>query len=140
MAGFLDTLKLEVKTWRLAQKSIAILHTVNPADGSITPVADGALGGSSGTGTILGQATGTITGSSQALTGVPTGAGWARIQPRGAGMSVRYDGVAATGAASEEQVQSGGTLVLESAAEIAGFRYIGLAGGTGSFSIVYRSY
>jgi hypothetical protein len=52
---------------------------------------------------------------------------------------VRYDGTYASGGPSEEQVQSSGMLILETAAEIAGFRYIALAGGTGSFSVVYRS-
>lgn len=43
--SFLDTLKLELKTWRLAQRVIAVLHTTDPVDGSIVPVPTGGLGG-----------------------------------------------------------------------------------------------
>jgi hypothetical protein len=91
-----------------------------------------------GSGAVISQGTGTITLVSQSLTAVPAGANWVRLQLHGAGMSVRYDGVAASGSASEELDQDGGAIVLESASDIAGFRYVGLLGATGNFSAVYR--
>lgn len=90
-----------------------------------------------GNGTLLAQMTATITTASQALTGIPAGATFAQLQFRGAGVSARYDGAAASNSAAEEQYAAGGTLRLTNAADIAGFRYIGT--GAGSISILYRS-
>ncbi|WP_407538867.1 hypothetical protein Q0M94_11870 [Deinococcus radiomollis] len=47
--AFLDTLKLEMRTWRMTDRIIAVLHTVDPVDGGITPVGTGSLGGGAAT-------------------------------------------------------------------------------------------
>ena len=142
--AFLDTLKLDIKSWRLAQRHIAVLHTVDPVDGGITPVATGTLGGAAaavtpGSGTILGQVTAPIDGTSRTLTSPPAGAGYAFMQIQGSGISARFDGAPATGAAGEIQYAADGFLELTSAAEIAAFVYIRSGTGTGNLNIVYRS-
>ena len=138
--SFLDSLKLDVKAWRLAQRHIAVLHTTDPTDGSIIPVATGLLGAvQPGTGTILGQVSAPIDGTSRALVSVPAGAGYAQMQIVGSGISARFDGATATGAAGEIKYDADGFLELTSAAEIAGFTYIRNGTGTGNLNIVYRS-
>ncbi|WP_407543769.1 hypothetical protein Q0M94_28620 (plasmid) [Deinococcus radiomollis] len=102
--------------------------------------ADQAAGATqAGQGALLGQATAVIDATARQLTSPPAGAGYARLQFHGAGVYARYDGTAASGSAAEEQYAAGGTLEITSAADIAGFRYVTLS-GTGSFSVLYRSY
>ncbi len=138
----------------LADKPVGVVLLTPDADGQLT--VSGASGGAAslptggateatlqllrpaGTGPLLSQTSGTITAASQALTGIPAGANFAQLQFHGAGVSARYDATDASNSPSEETYAAGGTLRLITAADIAGFRYIGTA--VGAFSITYRSY
>jgi len=115
---------------------VSKLRPMTPAD--LAGAGSGSGVAAPGTGTILGQSSGTIDATSRQLPSVPAGSGYARLQLHGAGISGRYDGATATKAADEELYDAGGTLELLNAAEIAGFRYIS-QGGTGSYSVIYRS-